>query len=254
VPRSLADCVVNIEPPLEGADVGATATEGGSSDASASSGVAPGSRLALTLGDAVTGTAIRGQHTVFTVRCPDSTAFIENDLLIEVKPQLQSTERDSDVGGVTLGGGAAGSSQPVSPPLGGEADIYVDTAPQKDPSLLKHRWKWNGAGGSGTVRVSEASPVSETAATGALPAAPTPRTFYVGVTTISAQPALYVLKASMVPRLSVETPAGVDHAGHADTATRGPDDVLCATCGAAVPRSRYDMHSAVCAVRLLDAC
>jgi hypothetical protein len=233
------DCVVNIEPPLGGSLTASISTGGDGTGGSATAGSS--SKKTLALGEVVSGAVLKASPAVYTLKIPTGAVLSESDVLLEVRRPVEVSA------GVALGGSAvAGGSATHG---AGEADVYVDAAPQKAPSLLRHKWKWNGIGSAGAVRVSDAMPLPGASSTvEAAAAAAAPRTFYVSVTTLSDSEAPFELRASLVPKAAAsDSAAPLTTAAHA--IALGPDDVLCGTCNAAVPKARYDMHSAVCAVR-----
>jgi len=132
------DCVVNIEPPLSGGGAGDSVMASNASTSAAAKTSTDRSGQ-LTLGTQTSGVAAPGQPCVYALKVPDAAVFAENDLLVSVSDPPAAS----------------------APPAGeeGEPDVYVDVAPNRTPSLLEHRWAWNGAGKVGSVRVSdEAAP------------------------------------------------------------------------------------------------
>ena len=237
------DCVVNIEPPLGGGDA-AQASAAGPSVGAASAGGRPSP---LVLGSSVSGTALLGEPCVFTVLVPDVAALDASDLLLEVTGPAGGAAPRSV--GATLSGAPVESREAPAPAVG-EPDIYVDVAPNRSPSLLEHRWSWNGAGSNGSVRVADSAPpaAGATSADGSTTvlaamaaAAPQSRTYYVTIVAYGGA-AEFVLSASLVPK----APGSAAVATAAATVA-GPSEAICPSCGAVVPAARLDLHAAVCA-------
>lgn len=245
------DCVVNIDPPL-GSDAPPPpppATSGGAPGA-----VGGGRPTPLVLGATASGSALPGLPCTFSVSVPDAAVFEGSDLLVEVSSVAEAPPSAAGGAGSTL----SGAAPPAASPAAGEPDLYVDAAPNRAPSLLEHRWAWNGTGSTGSVRVSDdppprpplpggaaaaAAPGAATVAAAAAAAAPHPRVYYVSVDAFGG-PVSFSLTASLVPKAPppAATPAPLSAAAAAD-----PSSVICPTCGAAVPAARLDMHTAVCA-------